>query len=139
MKCHECATGGLWVQRPILVRQLAGRAQRNAISGRPNTSSGAATIISISCCAMCAEKRMAPSASSGEIRAMTRASQPAANASGCQNLVEDRRSRLSGQAGLPVLHRKRAVPIAYKIALMANSAIVIGSHDHQRITSDGVT
>ena len=74
---HAAATGARCVHADIGNLARGGMAQRNAASGRPRTRSGAATTISTSCWAMCAEKRMPPSPSSGETRAMTSESQPA--------------------------------------------------------------
>src|SRR5213075_1805382 len=66
---------------PAARAQVKGSAHKKGISGRPKTSSGAATSISTSCCDMCAEKSTLPHACSGETSAMTSASQPPAKLS----------------------------------------------------------
>src|ERR1043165_8446332 len=72
---------GIFAMLPRVRDQFSGSAQRNAISGRPRTSSGAATSMSISCCVMCAENSTCPQACKGETRATNSASQPSAKQS----------------------------------------------------------
>ena len=69
------------------MRHDGGIAHNIAASGRPRTSSGAAMIINTSCCAMCAEKRMLPRASSGETSAITSAIHPPKKAITCSARV----------------------------------------------------
>ena len=70
------------LERPRLAadsRQLDGMAHKNAIRGRPSTSSGAEISIRISCCVMCTQNSCSPSSWSGESSAMTSEIQPRAN------------------------------------------------------------
>ena len=73
----RCQAGRL-VARPSAAAQLTAAAPRKTTSGRPSTSSGAATSIRISCWVMCAEKSTLPHGCSGETRATKRPNQPPA-------------------------------------------------------------
>jgi len=106
---------------PRLRDQFNGRAQRNAINGRPRTSRGAATSIRISCCDMCAEKRTRPHACTGETSATKSASQPPAKHSASHVRIERR------------LRRYR--PIANSTPVTTREMMTSGSKLHARARS----
>src|SRR5271156_704058 len=91
MNLHVFRTVELRVQRPRLLRQEKGKAKRNDTNGRLKARSGAATTMSISCCAMCAEKSASPSSCNGETNATTSDSHPSQKQSACHGRIAELR------------------------------------------------
>jgi hypothetical protein len=118
----RAAHPGRRAHSPNASRARAGEPTSMGRNGRPITSSGAATTMRSSCCAMCAEKRMSLRRSRGETRASrARASPPKAKSS-------------HSRTPPPVpsrLHRRRT-PRAYSVPLRRSRPMTSGDHVHHR-------
>lgn len=112
--CHAGAAAA----RPIATAHSSGRAQAEALRGRPRTSSGAATSIRISCWVMCAANSTRPQGCSGETRAMTRATHPPQ-----KHRASQRRTPRPG----PDERHSRRTPRQYSHADRASRSSVTGS------------
>src|ERR1043165_2267395 len=75
-QCHVRFTMPILPMLPTRRDHSTGKAQRKTTRGRPNTSKGAATSISTSCCVMWAEKSTLPHACSGDTSATNNANHP---------------------------------------------------------------
>ncbi len=103
-----------------------GNAQRKAMSGRPKTSRGAATNISISCCDMCAENSTRPHACTGETRATKSANHPPAKQSASHVLIDLR---------FGASRHNRRNPTTNRTPEINSDVVTSGSKLHARIRS----